>query len=184
MVLKNIIGHLKTVITHKRWVAHYCFMCGLYKQGILHDMSKFSLTEFIESVKYWQGTRSPIDACKEENGYSMAWFHHRGRNKHHWEYWMDDFEKGSIPKKMPFKYVLEMICDFLGAGRAYVGEGFTIESEYAWWQNKRKVVKMHEDTFKLADTIFNTMNKYSIEAVLKNKKYINKLHRRYDKGAL
>ena len=183
-MIKNFIGHLKTVLKHKKCVAYYCFMCGLYKQGILHDMSKFSPTEFWESVKYYQGTRSPIDACKEENGYSMAWFHHRGCNKHHWEYWMDDFEKGSIPKKMPFKYVLEMTCDFLGAGRAYVGESFTIKSEYDWWQNKRKVVKMHEDTFKLIDTLFNTMNEYGIETVLSNRKYLNKLHRRYDKGTL
>ena len=184
--MKNFIGHLKTVLKHKRCVAHYCFMCGLYIQGILHDMSKFSPTEFWESIKYWQGNRSPIDACKEENGYSMAWFHHRGRNKHHWEYWMDDFEKGFIPKKMPFKYALEMMCDYLGAGRAYYGDKFSIEAEYEWWQNKRQLVifKMHDDTFKLIDTLFNTMNKHGIEAVLKNRRYINKLHRKYDKGTL
>ena len=68
--MNKFLGHLKTVLKHKKNVAHYCFICGLYKQGLLHDMSKFSPTEFWESVKYWQGTRSPIDACKEDKGYS------------------------------------------------------------------------------------------------------------------
>ena len=178
--MKNFIGHLKTVLKHKRCVAHYCFMCGLYIQGILHDMSKFSPTEFWESVKYWQGNRSPIDACKEENGYSMAWFHHRGRNKHHWEYWMDDFEKGCIPKKMPFQYALEMICDYLGAGRAYCGKNFTMQSEWEWWQNKKKVVKMHSDTFKLVEILMNRMNEIGIKETLTDKTYISELFVRYE----
>ena len=134
------------------------------------------------NLDYTKGKFSPIKKCKEVNGYSMAWFHHKGRNKHHWEYWMDDFEKGFIPKKMPFKYALEMMCDFLGAGRAYYGDKFSIEAEYEWWQNKRKLVinTMHTDTFKLIDTLFNDMNKNGIEAILKDRQYINKLHRRYE----
>ena len=177
--MNKFINHLKTVINHKRYVAHYCFICGLYKQGILHDLSKFSPTEFWESVKYYQGNRSPINACKEDIGYSMAWFHHRGRNRHHWEYWVDDFEKGVVPKKIPFKYVLEMICDFLGAGKAYEGVYFSIESEYNWWQNKRKVALLHKDTLKLLDILFDKMLKDGVEETLSNKKYLNKLKKAY-----
>lgn len=177
-MMNKFFGHLKTVLKHKKNVAHYCFMCGLYKQGILHDMSKFSPTEFWESVKYWQGTRSPIDACKEDKGYSMAWFHHRGRNKHHWEYWMDDFEKGCIPKKMPFKYAMEMICDYLGAGRAY-NKNFTMNDEYNWWLVKREKVKMHNDTFVFVDQLMAEMNMKGIETVLKDKDYMKKLKEEY-----
>ena len=177
-MMNKFFGHLKTVLKHKKNVAHYCFMCGLYKQGILHDMSKFSPTEFWESVKYWQGTRSPIDACKEDKGYSMAWFHHRGRNKHHWEYWMDDFEKGCIPKKMPFKYAMEMICDYLGAGRAY-NKNFTMNDEYNWWLIKREKVKMHNDTFIFVDQLMTEMNMKGIETVLKDKDYMKKLKEEY-----
>jgi hypothetical protein len=181
-MIKNFIGHLKTVLKHKRCVAHYCFMCGLYIQGILHDMSKFSFVEFFESVKYYQGTSSPINACKDDIGYSNAWFHHKGRNKHHWEYWVDDFEKGVIPKKMPYKYVLEMICDYLGAGRGYMGDKFTMAAEYKWWVDKRKVVLMHEDTKKMVDIFFHDMNNKGIEQVLKNKRYIKKWERIYKRG--
>lgn len=177
--MSKFFKHLNKILTHKRWVAHYCFMCGLYWQGIMHDMSKFSPTEFWESVKYYQGTRSPINACKEDKGYSMAWFHHRGRNKHHWEFWMDDFEKGSIPKKMPFKYALEMICDYLGAGRAYAGDTFTMDGEYAWWLSKKDIVKMHKDTFVFTCEIMDHMKEYGIEETLKNKEYINELRSKY-----
>lgn len=132
--------YLKVVLTHKYWVGYFCFKMGLYRQGILHDLSKFSPTEFLESVKYFTGVRSPIDLCKEVNGYSIAWFHHRGRNKHHWEYWVDNFEKGMTPVQMPKKYVIEMFCDFLGAGIAYSGglNKFSIDNELKWWYNKRK----------------------------------------------
>ena len=178
--MSKFFKHLNKILTHKRWVAHYCFMCGLYWQGIMHDMSKFSPTEFWESVKYYQGTRSPIDACKEDKGYSMAWFHHRGRNKHHWEFWMDDFEKGSIPKKMPFKYALEMICDYLGAGRAYAGKGFTMETEYNWWLKKKTTAKMHADTFAFACEIMDHMKEIGIEKTLKDKAYIKYLQKKYE----
>ena len=178
--MSKFFKHLNKILTHKRWVAHYCFMCGLYWQGIMHDMSKFSPTEFWESVKYYQGTRSPIDACKEDKGYSMAWFHHRGRNKHHWEFWMDDFEKGSIPKKMPFKYALEMICDYLGAGRAYAGKGFTMETEYNWWLKKKTTAKMHADTFAFTCEIMDHMKEIGIEKTLKDKAYIKYLQEKYE----
>ena len=173
--MSKFFKHLNKILTHKRWVAHYCFMCGLYRQGIMHDMSKFSPTEFWESVKYYQGTRSPIDACKEDKGYSMAWFHHRGR-----EFWMDDFEKGCIPKKMPFKYALEMICDYLGAGRAYAGKGFTMETEYNWWLKKKTTAKMHADTFAFACEIMDHMKEIGIEKTLKDKAYIKYLQEKYE----
>lgn len=172
MDISSIIKHLNKIITHKIYVAYYCFMCRLFWQGIFHDMSKFSFTEFFESVKYYQGDISPIDACKAEKGYSLAWFHHRGRNKHHWEYWVDDFQKGMIPKKMPFKYVLEMVCDYLGAGKAYNGVYFTIEQEYAWWQTRREVVVLHEDTLNLVDELFDMMLCRGIKETLRDRKYI------------
>lgn len=168
MKIKNITGHLKTVIIHKYFVGRYCFMCGLYWRGLTHDISKFSPTEFIESCRYFTGTYSPIDKCKAENGVSMAWLHHRGRNKHHWEMWVDNFEKGTTPIKMPFKYALEMICDFLGAGRAYNGKDFTMQSEWDWWLGKRKVAVLHQDTRDLVDILFCFMLEKGIKETLED----------------
>ena len=136
--IQKFFGHLKTVTKHKYWVWYYMSKCGFkYSwRGLWHDMSKFSPTEFFESVKYYSGTRSPIDACKEENGISMAWMHHKGRNPHHYEHWVDNFDKGGEPKEMPIKYKVEMICDYLGAARAYMGKNFSYKAEYEWWQKK------------------------------------------------
>lgn len=147
MFFNNARKHFMTVCRHKRWVFHYCRIAGIPWRGIKHDISKFSPTEFFESVKYFQGDRSPIDACKEENGYSKAWLHHKGRNKHHYEYWQDNFDNGGQPLQMPFKDALEMVCDYLGAGRAYMKDNFNYQAEYEWWQNKKsKPLAMHPQT--------------------------------------
>lgn len=141
MFLGDMRKHIKTVMTHRKWVREYCFKAGLYWQGLTHDLSKYSPVEFFESVKYYQGTSSPIDACKKEKGYSRAWLHHRGRNKHHREYWTDYYDQGCYSLIMPYKYAAEMVCDFLGAGRAYSGDKFTFSAEYDWWvaQLKRNI---------------------------------------------
>ena len=179
--MNKFFGHLNTVLTHKRYVCHYCFLCGLYYQGIVHDLSKFSPIEFFESVKYYNGKTSPINICKETNEYSMAWFHHRGRNKHHWEYWYDRFERGGHACKIPWKYVLEMICDFLGAGVAYSGgiDNFDMANEYKWWQEKRELAKLHPDTLKAIDILMDTMYINGVEPTLTNRKWLNKLGRAY-----
>lgn len=132
------IKHFKTICRHKHYVRKYCWKMGMYWQGIMHDMSKFSPIEFFESAKYFQGTRSPIDACKEENGVSYGWQHHKGRNPHHYEYWIDNLDGGGTPLPMPFKYLKELVADYLGAGHAYMGKNFSYSAEYDWWLQKRK----------------------------------------------
>ena len=155
MNLANFLKHFKKVCTHKYWVFRYCVKAGIPLQGVLHDMSKFSPVEFFESVKYYQGTSSPIDAAKKVNGYSEAWMHHKGRNKHHYEYWQDNFDNGGVALEIPMKYKKEMICDYVGAGRAYFGKAFTIEKEYEWWQAKKaKPIAMHKNDMAFLDEFF------------------------------
>ena len=123
-------------------------------RGIKHDMSKFSPTEFWESVRYYQGTSSPIDAAKKDKGWSAAWMHHKGRNTHHYEYWEDNFDNGGEPLRVPYEDAVEMLCDFLGAGRAYMGKDFTFKKEYEWWLNRcKKPLAMHPHTKAFIDWI-------------------------------
>ncbi len=160
----NCIKHLKTILKHKFWVFYYCCKAGIPFQGFIHDFSKFSPIEFFESVKYYTGTHSPIDECKKVNGVSYAWLHHKGRNKHHYEYWQDNFDKGGNPIKMPYKYLIEEICDFLGAGRAYNGKSFSYEKEYTWWINKIKnPIAMHPQDKDFINTILFELQKNSID---------------------
>ena len=126
----NFFGHLHTINTHKLEVMKNCFRVGLYKQGLLHDLSKYSFSEFIPGVKYYQdGNRSPNNAQREAEGCSTAWLHHKGRNKHHYEYWIDYPAKGGdgslIGMEMPVNYVIEMFCDRVAARKKYNKDKYT-----------------------------------------------------------
>lgn len=157
--IRNTWLHFKKICIHKYWVAKYCFKVGLYWQGLTHDLSKFSCIEFWESVKYYQGTSSPIKECKRKNGYSLAWQHHKGRNPHHYEYWTDNSNGGTICIEMPYNYAVEMICDYLGAARAYLGNKFTYKGEYEWWMNKlnNKHPKIHGKTTKFVTSVLKAL---------------------------
>ena len=127
-LIHNFKGHLNTINNHKRMVMEYCFRVGLYKQGLLHDLSKYSPQEFIPGVIYYQGDRSPNNAQREALGYSDAWLHHKGHNKHHYEYWIDyptNKDAGLVGMKMPVKYVVEMFCDRVAASKIYQGDNYT-----------------------------------------------------------
>lgn len=117
--MTRIFKHLIRIIKHKYWVARYCFQLGLYWQGIVHDWSKFSYTEFSRSIKYWDDTISPLANEKNIHGYSETFLHHRGRNPHHYEYWVHSLDEGGVPAKMPRKYALELVCDYLAAGKSF-----------------------------------------------------------------
>ena len=132
MKLSNIFGHLKTITKHKWIVFKLSIKAGIPIRGLLHDLSKYSLTEFIESAKYYQGgKRSPIAKAREIQNYSKAWLHHKGRNKHHLEYWYD-FEMEN-PPIIPLKYAIEMVCDKLAASIVYEGKNWKKESELKYW---------------------------------------------------
>lgn len=174
MELKNIFLHFKKICIHKYWVGYYCFKAGLYWQGITHDLSKFSPVEFWESVKYYQGTSSPIDAAKKSKGYSKAWFHHRSRNPHHHVYWLDDFDEGGYAIMMPEKYVAEMFCDFLGAGRAYWGDKFTPQDELAWWNKKKVTMAAHPQTKEFINEMFRAYVRHGEQVI--NKSYMSAVY--------
>lgn len=164
MQFKNMWLHFKKICIHKYWVGKYCFKMRLYWQGITHDLSKFSPIEFFESAKYYQGNRSPIDACKEENGVSYGWQHHKGRNPHHYEYWVDNLDNGGKPLLMPKKYLKEMLADYLGAGRAYMGKDFTYLKELEWWKQKNlKPLMMHPMTKAFLTTAFSELTCFENE---------------------
>ena len=151
---KRFFGHLRTVLTHKRWVFYYASHLGYTWRGLVHDLSKFSPTEFFESVRYWTGIRSPILTAKEDVGISYAWLHHKGRNKHHYEYWIDRVDGKLVYHKVPFEYVIEMVCDWLAACRTYTGDNKDVfKREYDWWRGHSDNVELHKDTKKLVSIL-------------------------------
>lgn len=144
--MNKVLGHLKTINQHKAKVTWLCFRCHLYKQGILHDLSKYSPVELKTGFHYYQGFRSPIDAEKEEKGYSLGWLHHKGRNKHHWEYWIDLGKDGLYACKMPTNYVIEMFCDRVAASMIYQGKHYTDRSALEYYLQGRNRILIHKET--------------------------------------
>ena len=151
--MANIWGHLKTITKHKIAVTKLCFRCGLYKQGLLHDLSKYSWVEFSAGARYYQGNRSPIDRVKEVKGYSLGWLHHKGRNKHHWEYWLDNAADGIQPLEMPLNYVIEMYCDRTAASKIYMKDAYHDGSAYEYFMRGYHHVLMHPNTKALLEHI-------------------------------
>ena len=147
--MNKLWGHFFTITTHKLKVTFLCFRCGLYKQGLLHDLSKYSFIEFFSGVKYFQGNRSPIDKEKEIKGYSLGWLHHKGRNKHHWEYWLDNGPTGIKALKIPINYVLEMFCDRVIASKIYQKENYQDDSALIYYKNGRDSILIHPNTDQL-----------------------------------
>ena len=149
--------HFKTITRHKIQVMKGCFKVGLYKQGLLHDLSKYSPSEFFVGVKYYQGNRSPNNAEREAIGYSSAWLHHKGRNKHHYEYWIDYSTKeipgGMAPAPMPVKYVVEMLMDRIAACKIYNGSSYTPKDPLIYYQKGKEKAPIHEDTKALLEKL-------------------------------
>lgn len=146
--MNKFFGHLKTIVKHRRLVRKFCFKCGLYKQGLTHDLSKFSPCEFIPGIKYFSGKRSPNELERQEIGYSAAWLHHKGRNRHHWEYWFD-VKPGTrdVPIEMPLNYTAEMCCDRIAACRIYHGKSYKQGDALEYLQSGTASKSMHPNTY-------------------------------------
>lgn len=161
--MNHIWGHFKTITTHKWIVMKLCFRCGLYKQGLLHDLSKYSWIEFSTGVKYYQGDRSPNAVEKEEKGYSEAWLHHAGRNKHHFNYWMD-ISKGKVfPIQMPVRYVVEMFCDRIAATKTYQKQAYSDHSPLQYFRNTYDYVFMHQQTKDLLQLMLEHLSTHGLD---------------------
>ena len=158
------LEHLRTINHHKKLVMKNCFRVGLYKQGLLHDLSKYTPTEFLVGCKYYQGTRSPNNAEREATGYSRAWLHHKGRNKHHYEYWIDysvkDIQGGMAPAPMPVKYILEMMMDRIAASKVYAKDAYTQHHPLAYYNSGREFAPLHEKTKKTLELLLLILDQH------------------------
>lgn len=163
------LQHFKTITKHKILVMAGCFKVGLYWQGLTHDLSKYSPTEFWIGARYYQGTKSPNAAERAEKGYSEAWIHHKGRNRHHYEYWTDlSRETGryeSIP--MPRKYLVEMVMDRRAACLVYEGENYTPASALNYLMRSLERNLMHPQTLRELTYILTMLRDEGEEATFR-----------------
>ena len=178
MKLKNIIGHFKTITKHRWEVFKLSVRAGIPLRGLMHDLSKYSYTEFWESARYYQGgKRSPVPVARENIGYSEAWLHHRGRNKHHFEYWYDTDTK--YAPVLPFKYSLELICDMLAAGKTYERKNWKPSTELEYWEKYKENSDIINPKMKIfCREVFIEADKNGINKTIKKKK-IKEIYNKY-----
>lgn len=152
--ISNAIGHLKTITKHRHAVARHCFKAGIFMQGLRHDLSKYSPVEFLQGVKYYSGTHSPNETERGIKGYSSAWLHHKGRNKHHFEYWTDYnvVERRVMPVEMPIRYVAEMFCDRVAASKIYQGKNYNEAHPYEYFMRAKAKRFIHPETSDLLES--------------------------------
>ena len=134
----------------------------------MHDFSKYSPVEFWAGVKYWDGGKhSPIVNEKEHTGYSLGWLHHKGRNRHHWDFWTDTWDGQIVPLEMPKKYVKEMACDRVGACKIYQGKNYTDSSPLNYHINSAESKIMNPKTAALLNKYLTWIKDYGLEEGLK-----------------
>ena len=165
-------GHLSTITRHKLLVMRLCWRVGLYRQALAHDLSKYAPSEFLVGARYYQGHRSPNTAERQHKGYSEAWMHHKGRNKHHTEYWTDIRGNGDATlegKPMPTRYVVEMFCDRVAACKIYQGKRYTDRSALEYYELERTTgpVLIHPDTDALLRRLVTMLAEEGEEATFK-----------------
>lgn len=168
---KRFTGHARTVRKHRAMVRKLCFKCGLYWQGLTHDLSKYSPTEFWNGVKFYTGTKSPHIGEREKFGYSAAWLHHKGRNKHHPEYWQDIRPSGvTEPIEMPLEYFVEMVCDRVAASMIYLGDKYTDAAPLEYYELRKSENQFHPKTRAMLEECLMRISDEGIERVLDNLK--------------
>ena len=142
------LRHFATITKHRHKVIAHCAKAGILWQGLRHDLSKYSLREFVPGARYYTGTRSPNVGERLDKGYSEAWLHHKGRNRHHFEYWTDYNPKTRLiePVKMPLRYVAEMFCDRVAASKIYRGAEYRDTDPLAYFMNSKGIRVIHSET--------------------------------------
>ena len=159
MSFRGAIGHFKTITKHRHAVIKHCAKVGILWQGLFHDLSKYSPTEFIPGAKYFVGTRSPNELEREAHGYSLAWIHHKGRNRHHFEHWTDynPRTKQNEPVKMPLRFVMEMVCDRIAASKIYQGENYTDKHPLEYFMRGKPTRVIHKETSDLVEKLLTLL---------------------------
>ena len=167
--LQRTIGHFKTITKHRHKVIVHCFKAGIGWQGLKHDLSKYSPVEFLRGVHYYTGKKSPNEGEREEYGYSLAWLHHKGRNKHHFEYWNDYNPKSKAyePVKMPYRYLVEMFCDRVAASKIYNGKNYKDEDALNYFLARKEKRCIEKETSEILEGLLTMLSEKGEEETFK-----------------
>ena len=109
----------------------------------------------------------------------MGWLHHKGRNPHHWEYWLDNgdaAQHGVKPVRMPVNYVVEMFCDRVAATMVYRGENFDFTAPLDYYNKTRFYYIINEKPDYIIKDMLSHLAKTNLDETIKyiKKTYLSK----------
>jgi hypothetical protein len=109
-----------------------------------HDKSKTSPEEYVWYVRRFGGKQ-------KDKEFAGAWHHHIIHNPHHWQHWLIPPGRNEKPStiQMPDEFVVEMVADWMGSGRAYMGDW----DMTSWLRENLYKIVIHPDTRMLLNTI-------------------------------
>ncbi|MBC2741567.1 MAG: hypothetical protein HGJ93_00580 [Desulfosarcina sp.] len=154
--MMNLMRHLsyaKYVLLHKWFVfiASIKIAAPLWR-AVIHDLSKFRPSEWFPYAATFYAPDGSKQ-YKETPVFNRAWLLHQHRNPHHWQFWLLRMDRGNIVTiEMPEHYALEMLADWMGAGRAITGRWECAE----WYASNKNKIILHENTRDLIErTLYN-----------------------------
>lgn len=162
------VKYLKYVLRHKWYVMIECFRFGLIWRGIMHDMSKLRPSEFIPYANFFYGNGNDIRSRRDKSGYykptdtgdkefDFAWLFHQKRNSHHWQWWVLPEDGGGLKVlEMSDVAILEMVCDWLGAGKAqgkFSPKNDKFKETRAWYSVNKEKMQLHPKTRRIVEYI-------------------------------
>ena len=155
--MRRYWAYLRYVIRHRRYVRQECWCAGLLWRGLVHDLSKDRLDEFIPYVRYFYDSDGSQRQIRDKTGYykptdtgdlafDWAWLLHQKRNPHHWQWWLTPEDDGGMKVfEMPHHYWMEMVCDWRGAGRAQdikSANGLRDAETRTWYRENRGKIRL------------------------------------------
>ena len=159
---KTYWPYLGYVVRHKWYVGVACAKAGLWREAILHDLSKLLPDEFGPYARNFYGCEA-AEALREgarlkgyyhkpgaNSEFDAAWLRHQHRNPHHWQHWLlvqDD--DPTMALEMPRRKAVEMVCDWRGAGKAQ-GHGDDLRP---WYNEHRGKMVLASQTRTLVDAL-------------------------------
>ena len=182
--MSKALKHFRTITKHRHRVIAHCFKAGIGFQGLFHDLSKYSPKEFFVGARYYQGTHSPNEEERRIYGYSKAWMHHKGRNRHHFEYWTDynPVRRVVEPVRMPLNFVAEMFCDRVAASKIYNGKAYKDSDPLNYFLKSKATRFIHEETSKELEEMLTLLSEKGEKEAFKEVKRKIKAYKKHRKS--
>lgn len=120
----------------------------------LHDKSKYDIEEYLAYDNYFYSNNRSYHVVED---FRFAWLRHIHYNPHHWQHWVlinDDPNEGEIIMDMPYRFIIEMICDWW----AFSWAKGDLREIFKWFDERKDYMKLSKKTRKVVESILEKIH--------------------------